>query len=134
MFPILLEVRTIGNELKNWLHVDASAIVQWIPIFNTDKGDSKRAMVKAGHNGDSCNKNRAWPTKITTSNLLAVEWPELKEGLQSPPLIAIERLLDSDVFVTLPGFNPATSAAYLAGCRRMRQRRCAPIAPLLFLC
>jgi len=35
------------------LHADASAIdKKWIPIFNTDRGDSKRAMVKAGHNGD----------------------------------------------------------------------------------
>ena len=64
------------------------------------------------------------------------DWPELMKGLDSAPCIAIGRLLDSDVIVTLPGFTPATSAACLAGCRRLTQRRCAPLlfAPFLFLC
>ncbi len=43
----------LRQETIKQLHGDASAIVDWIPIFNTDPGDSKRAMVKAGHNGDS---------------------------------------------------------------------------------
>ena len=36
------------------LYKDAAGIEsdKWISIFNTDKGDSKRAMAKAGHNGD----------------------------------------------------------------------------------
>jgi hypothetical protein len=69
-----------------------------------------------------------------TPRHVPTDWPELMAGLDSAPCIAIRRLLDSDVIVTLPGFTPATSAACLAGCRRMRQRRCAPLlfAPFLF--
>jgi hypothetical protein len=54
-------------------------------------------------------------------------------GLGLAPCIALGRLLDSDVVTTLPGFTSATSEACLAGCRTMRQRRCAPIL-LLLLC
>jgi hypothetical protein len=60
-------------------------------------------------------------------------WPELMAGLDSAPCIAIRRLLDSDVVVTLPGFTKQVSEACLAGCRTMKQRRCAPIL-LLLLC
>ena len=42
----------LSQETIKQLHMDASAIGRWIPIFNTDQGDSKRAMAKAGHNGD----------------------------------------------------------------------------------
>jgi hypothetical protein len=43
----------VRQETIKKLHADASAITTWIPIFNTDQGDSKRAMVKAGPSGDS---------------------------------------------------------------------------------
>lgn len=43
----------VTQEAVKQLHADASAVDGWISIFNTDQGDSKRAMVKAGHNGDS---------------------------------------------------------------------------------
>ena len=43
----------VRQETIKKLHADASAITTWIPIFNTEKGDSKRAMVKAGPSGDS---------------------------------------------------------------------------------
>jgi hypothetical protein len=51
------------------------------------------------------------------------KWSELMAGLHSAPCIAIGRLLDSDVIMTLPGFTPATNEACLAGCRKMRQFR-----------
>ena len=43
----------VRQEIVKQLHADASAVDRWISIFNTDQGDSKRAMAKAGHNGDS---------------------------------------------------------------------------------
>jgi hypothetical protein len=42
----------LRQEIITQLHKGASAIDKWIPIFNTDQGDSKRAMAKAGHNAD----------------------------------------------------------------------------------
>ena len=64
------------------------------------------------------------------------EWPELNAGIDSPPCVAIGRVINSDVIMTFPGFTPEISAACIAGCRAIRamcQRRCAPIifAPFL---
>ena len=41
------------------------------------------------------------------------------DPLQSPPVIALCRVITGTEFMTLPGFSPETSAAVLAGVRQL---------------
>ena len=53
------------------------------------------------------------------SGILQFPWPqELKELKASAPCVALRRVIEEGVLLTLPGFDSETSAAVLAGVRQ----------------